>query len=180
MTFGILSGFMFATSLDTAGAKVKWTAFKTTDKVAVSGTFDDIQYKFGKGHASIKEILEGATAILTPSKVNLNDALKNKNVREYFFAKFKTRDDIKVTFKKVIEGKDKGTIFATIKMNGKIVKVPMQYEIKDNFLEAKGVIDLAEFYVTDALNSLTQAVKNLHGGLTWTQVEIQFSAPVKN
>lgn len=179
IAFGMLASASFGATVDINQANTKWTAYKTADKVAVSGTFDKIQYKLGKNLSSIAGTLEGATATIDPLTVNLNDEVKNTNVRESFFAKFMKKDMIKVTFRNVIEGKDQGSMLASVNMNGKTVKVPMQYTIKEGMLEAKGVLDILEFGAKDAFNSLATTCHDLHNGLTWSQVEISFSAPVK-
>lgn len=85
----------------------------------------------------------------------------------------------KVTFKDVIEGKDKGTILASVKMNGKTNKVPMSYTITKGVLVAQGVIDMGEFGLEKARASLQEAVLDLHEGITWSQVGIALEVPVK-
>lgn len=169
----------YGATLDLTQAKATWTAFKTSEKVPVSGSFGDIKYKFGKGKDTIAQALEGATATINALSVDLGDETKNANVKEYFFAKFPKKDIIKVTFKNVIEANNKGSILATINMNGKSVKVPMQFEIKEGMFEATGVIDIMQFGLMDAFKSLATFCHDLHEGLTWTQVEVSFSAPVK-
>ncbi|WP_180762750.1 YceI family protein [Helicobacter sp. 12S02232-10] len=167
-----------AATIDTTKAETSWTAYKTAQKTAVSGTFKDIQYKFGKKQDSIAGALEGATATIDPMKVDLHDDTKNKNVKDFFFSQFK-KGGIKVTFKDVMEGKDQGTILAIVRMNGKSVKVPMQYTITDGKLTAQGVLDIMEFSLNDAFKKLATGCHKLHEGLTWSQVGISFSAPIK-
>lgn len=177
---GLIS-FGFGATIDTANAIVKWTAFKTPAKAAVTGTFSDVQIKFGKPNknGTIESWLDGATATIKPESINLNDDVKNANVRENFIAKFSKKDDIKVTLKEITEGKNQGTILATIKMNGKTNKVPMQYTIDKGKLIANGVIDLSEFNLESARASLQEFVKDLHEGITWSQVVVGFEVPVK-
>lgn len=178
----VLVGSMaFAAMIDANEAKAKWTAFKTPAKLAVNGTFDDVVFKFGKANAaqSIESQLDGATATIDVSKVKTGDDERDKTIVENFFKKFKKQDPIKVTFKDVIEGKDKGTILASVRMNGKTNKVPMQFEVANKKLTVKGVIDLTEFNAEDARASLQAAVSDLHEGLTWSQVEIALEAPLK-
>lgn len=175
VTFGM---FANALSIDTTKVESGWTAYKTIDKVAVGGTFDGIAYKFGKKNDSIKSTLEGATATINPMKVNLHDETKNSNMKNFFFSHFK-KGDIKVTFKNVMEGKDKGTILAIVAMNNKEVKVPMTYAIAEGKLMATGTLDLSEFSLNDALSKLAKGCYDLHEGVTWSQVAINFSAPLK-
>lgn len=184
----LLGGMAYAATIDTSKAEVKWTAFKTPAKAAVTGTFDDVKFKFGTPdqNQSIESQLTNATATIDAKKVNLNDEVKNQNVREAFFGKFK-KTEIKVTFNKVEEGKDKGTILASVTMNGKTNKVPMQYEVitsgskkqVEKKIVAKGVLDLSVFDAESARANLQKVVAVEHEGLTWPQVEISFEAPVK-
>lgn len=173
--FGMVAN---ATTIDTSKAQTSWTAYKTATKVGVNGTFDNIVYKFGKKTDSIASTLEGATATIDPMKVNLNDATKNKNVKNFFFSGFK-KGGIKVTFKNVMEGKDQGTILAMVKMNEKTVKVPMTYTIADGKFTATGLLDIMEFSLNEPFKKLATGCHDLHEGMTWSQVTINFSAPIK-
>lgn len=178
VAFGVLAS---AATIDTSKAMVKWTAFKTMEKVAVSGTFDDVKFKFGdvNKNGTLESQLSNATATIDLMKVNLNDDLKNQNVKQFFFSAFNKKDPIRVTFKDVFEGKNKGTILANVRMNGKTQKVPMQYEVAGGKIVAKGMIDLLQFGLDEARMSLQKGVYDLHEGMTWSQVEIGFEAPVK-
>ena len=177
----LIGSIACAASIDTEKAEVKWTAFKTPAKVAVSGGFDDVKFKFGTPNKaqSLESQLNNATATIDIMKVNLGDPQKNENVTTHFFGNFAKKEPIKVTFKDVIEGKDKGTILANVRMNGKSQKVPMQYEVANKKLIAKGVLDLSEFGLENARASLQKAVGELHENLTWSQVEIALEAPLK-
>lgn len=177
----IMASVAFGATIQADKAQVKWTAFKTPAKAGVTGSFDDVVFKFGTPdkQGSLKMQLNNATATIDIMKVNLNDEGKNATVREFFFGAFNKKEPIKVTFKDVIEGKDKGTILANVKMNGKSKKIPMQYEVAKKVLVAKGVIDLGEFGAEKARASLAEACNDLHEGITWSQVEIALEVPVK-
>ncbi len=174
----LLAGFLQAVDLDLASAKTTWTAFKSKTKLPVSGTFDNIAYKLGKSQSSLKTLLEGASASMDSLKVNLDDELKNKNVQEAFFALFKNTH-IKVTFRNVIEGDHVGSLTAYVRMNERLVKVPMQYTITGNKLVVKGVLDILNFGLKNELASLAKRCESFHEGLTWSQVEIQFESMIK-
>lgn len=180
LTLALLGVIANATTIDTSKVQTQWTAYKTADKVAVNGTFKDIKYKFGKNTSSIASTLEGATATIDPMKVDLGDPTKNKNVKDFFFSQFKN-GGIKVTFKDVMEGKNQGTILASVNMNGKTLKVPMEYTITDNTFNATGILDILEFTnLNNAFKKLATGCHELHEGMTWSQVKINFSAPIKN
>ena len=172
------TAFLAAASIDTDKVSVTWTAYKTPEKVAVTGSFEDIKLKFGKQRKTIAQTLQNATAVIDPMKADLKDEFKNKNIREYFFAKFEDKE-IKVTLKDVVEGKNSGSILATVKMNGKTEKIPMVYTIENGILKAEGLIDLSLFKLDSARENLQKEVADLHEGMTWSQVKIAFQAPVK-
>ena len=177
----IVGSIVCAASIDATKAQVKWTAFKTPAKIAVNGTFDDVKFKFGTPNKtqSLESQLNNASATIDIMKVNTADAGRDETIRKSFFDNFNKKEPIKVTFKDVIEGKNKGTILANVRMNGKTQKVPMQYDVSGGKIIAKGVLDLGLFGLENARASLQNAAKELHENLTWSQVEITFESPIK-
>ncbi len=57
--------------------------------------------------------------------------------------------------------------------------VPMNIDIKMEYLKLKGLIDLPDFNGTNALNSINRSCYDLHKGKTWNDVEIEFSTTIK-
>ncbi len=172
-----------AASIDTTKASAGFGAFKLAKKEKVNGTFKNITFKFGKKKDSITSTLKNASATMNAMDVTLNDATRDASVKKFFFSKFKKdkkeRQLIKVTFKEIIEGENLGTILANVSMNGKTQKIPMQYTISNGKFFAKGVLDVLDFGLAEAFKSLAEGCKSLHEGVSWTQVEIYFEAPIK-
>ncbi|BCZ16986.1 Polyisoprenoid-binding protein [Helicobacter sp. NHP19-003] len=171
-------GLMHAASLDTSKASMEFTAFKTAHKAGVKGTFDHVIYKFGKDTSTIAHILDKASATINADQLNLHDSTKTKNVKEAFFDLFKDKT-LKVIFRNVVVGDKQGTILASVRMNGKSVKVPMSYKIENKELVATGVLDILEFGLQKEFAELAKKCSVQHEKLTWSQVEISFKAPVK-
>lgn len=169
--------FCFGVSLDTSKIEAYWIGYKFTNKTPVKGTFNDMKFKFSNGD-DIRTQLLGATAMADVSKVSTGNPVSEENLTLGFFQKFNGKD-IKVKIEQVIEGENQGTILAKITMNKKMQLIPMQYELKDNQLVAKGVIDVLSFKLDAALESIAQVCKDLHEGYTWSQVEIGFVVPLK-
>ncbi len=184
LLISLLCGFLGlnAASIDTTKASAGFGAFKLAKKEKVNGTFKDVIFKFGKKKDSITSTLTNASATINAMDVTFNDAQRDESVKKFFFSYFKKdrkeRQLIKVTFKEIIEGDNIGTILANVSMNGKTRKVPMQYTISDGKLVAKGVLDVLTFGLAEAFKSLAEGCKDLHEGVSWTQVEIYFEAPV--
>ncbi|CAM2812059.1 YceI family protein [Helicobacter felis] len=175
----LATGLVYATSIDTSKVSMSFTAFKTPKKAAVEGTFDGVQYHFNKDTSSVVRMLDKASASIDVTHVNLHDELKSKNVKEAFFDLFKDKN-LKVFFRNVVEGENQGSILATVRMNGRSVKVPMTYTIENNELTATGLLDVLEFGLKDAFAKLAKACEVQHEKLTWSQVRITFKAGLKD
>ncbi|GMB92378.1 YceI family protein [Helicobacter bizzozeronii] len=175
----LASALLQANSLDTTKVSMSFTAFKTAKKVGVEGTFDHVLYRFNKDTSSVAHMLDKATATINVAQVNLHDETKTKNVKEAFFDQFKDQS-LKVTFRNVVAGENQGTLLASVRMNGKSVKVPMSYTIKDKELVATGVLDIMEFGLKEAFHKLAAACSAQHEKLTWSQVQITFKAGLKD
>ncbi|WP_205435958.1 YceI family protein [Helicobacter suis] len=180
MALGVLlaCGLVHATSIDTTKVSMGFTAFKTAKKVGVNGSFDHVAYRFGKDTSSIAHMLDKASATIDVSHVNLNDPVKTKNVKEAFFDLFKDKT-LKVIFRNVVAGDGQGSILASVRMNGKSVKVPMSYHITNKELVATGVLDILEFGLQNEFAKLAAQCHAQHEKLTWSQVEITFKAALK-
>ncbi|PAF45588.1 polyisoprenoid-binding protein [Helicobacter sp. 11S02629-2] len=176
--FSAFGAMALATTIDTSKFESSFEGFKTMEKVGVTGTFKDAKYTFGKDESSIKGQLTGAKAIFDPMSVEMEASAINLNMKNAFFGTFHKKEKIEVVFEKVTEGDKKGAITAKVKMNGRHTLVPLEYEIEDGKIEAKGVLDLNSFHLDKSLKSLTKAAAG-HKGLTWSQVEIKFEAPIK-
>lgn len=183
VTFIALSTFAFGATLDTANAKTTWTGYKFYDKTPVSGTFTNIKYTWGKDTKSVEGTLSGAKAVIDSYTVDLQDELKNANVRDGFFKQFKSKD-IVVTVDKIVtdeKDKNKGRLEVSVNMNGvkKAVPVWMPYVIENGKFSAKGVVDFNDFSLGGALAKLNEACGPLHEGKTWGEAAFALEIPVK-
>ena len=173
----LCAGVISAKSIDKESIKVGFSAYKTQNKVAISGTFSDVAFKFGKKNESIASTLNNAQATIDPSNISTGENLQDKNIKEFFIKKW-AKPEIKVTLKNIIEGNNVGTILANVRMNGKTQKVPMQYTIKNGILKANGVLDLSEFKLDEARENLIKNTSDAIEGLIWSEVQIGFEAKV--
>lgn len=171
-------GMCMGASIDASNIQMYWVGYKLANKTAVKGSFSGVSYKLKKKQGTLKEILEGASAKIKLSDLNVANPEAKKNLAEGFFSKFAS-PEINVKIVQVIEGENQGTFLAKVSMNKKSQLIPMQYTLADGKIEAKGVLDILSFKLDDALKSLIKVCGKLHQGYTWTQVEIGFSAPLQ-
>lgn len=149
---------------------VGWTAYKTTDKAPVKGTFTQFTIENVNDAETPIDILNGASITVPMSSVFTKDTARDATLRTFFFDKL--AGDIKgtLTF-------EEGDAFLTLTLNGVEQKFPVQYSISDDVFTLESVIQLADYKALDALKSLHKACKDLHMGAdgvskTWEEVAI--------
>lgn len=163
--------------------KVNWTAFKTTDRLGVTGSFKNIVLDGPTRAESFESLLTGITVTIDRNSVNLNDALKENNLNSYFFEKLAGENFIgRIT---AVNENDQ-TLVLTLTLNGQIQDIPMSYayDPSNGSIKATGRIDLLAFQAESALRSLNEQCFDLHKGpdgvsKTWPDVDLVLQAEVK-
>lgn len=147
--------------------KLEWTAYKTPDKIGVSGTFNDIELSGAKDSGNIEQDIKDATFKVVTSTVNSKDQERDTKLFNSFF-KLMAGD---ITGKFVDFKDGKATIEIT--MNGVTKQKEFTYTIIGNTIALKGNIDIiADFDGIKAFNSIHELCKELHADKTWTEVDI--------
>ena len=72
-------------AIDAEASKVVWTAYKTSDKVPVSGTFKKVELSAQTGAASPKEALNGLEFEIPVSSIFSNDSIRDGKLQKFFF-----------------------------------------------------------------------------------------------
>lgn len=176
----LLASVLSAVSFKEDSIKVSFEGYKTKDMIGTKGEFKNVQYKFSKNTKDLESYLKGARAVIKPNNAFMgegNDVITH-NVTKVFFPALLGDTDIKVLFKDVVAGDNKGVVSAKITMDKKSAIVPLTYEVKDGKFEAKGQLDLHTFKNgSKALKALSDAAPG-HGGISWPLVDITLSADV--
>lgn len=148
---------------------LEWTAYKTPDKIGVSGTFDSIELQNTNQEApNAMEYLSGATFTIDTQTVNTKDSLRDGKLVEGFFRLM--AGDIKGKFVEI----DPNKALVELTMNGVTQKVTFQTSTTETELILTGTIDIInDFEATTAFNSLHELCKDLHLDKTWTEVDLK-------
>ena len=170
-------------AVDASQAKVEWTAYKTTEKVGVKGTFAKVEIKAGKPAASIPALLDGASASIEGLSVDSGNPVRDENLRKGFFGLLAKGASIQGKLAKAKGDATQGELVLELSMNGKLGKVPMKYTVGDAGLEATGSMDILNLGGAKALESLAQLCFEQHKGKdgvskTWSEVGLRIAAPV--
>ncbi|MEC3966715.1 MULTISPECIES: YceI family protein [Flavobacteriaceae] len=157
---------------------VRFTAYKTTDKVPVGGTFQEVELTYTSGETP-EETLNGLEFTIPVSSLFTNDPtnVRDPKIIEFFFDKMIETQSINGTFS--FDESNKCSV--NLRMNGVSAELPVEYEITDdNHVNFSGIVDLKKWNALDALASLNEACKILHTGSdgvskTWEDVAIEGS-----
>ena len=152
--------------------KVSWTAYKTTEKVAVGGSFTEIELKDTKSGATPQEVLEGARFSIPVSSVFTNNPERDGKLKEFFFMVMKDPEFLggEIHFKE-------GNTVLALTINGITKDVPVTATFENNKFTVNGTLNLEDFGAQDAVASLNKACFDLHKGAdgvskTWSEVAI--------
>ncbi|WP_067149739.1 YceI family protein [Pseudotamlana agarivorans] len=156
---------------------VKFTAYKTTDKVGVGGEFTSVKFEEQSGDTP-EEALNNLNFSIPVSSLFTNDPTNTRDakIKAAFFGAMLDTELISGTLKFV-----NGSAIATVKMNGETQNLPMDVTITDERrVTLTGVMNLAEWNALEALASLNKACEALHTGAdgvskTWEDVAIEVS-----
>ena len=167
-------------SYNPANTTLKWEAFKTTDRVAVGGTFNTINVKTAIDSSSkIKEVIESIKFVIPTNTVNSNNEGRDEKIAKFFFGSMKGGDLI-IGQVHELQGDDKsGKASFYLTLNDVEKEVIFDYTIDDATVKMSGTINMEDFMATDAVNALNEQCHDLHTGKDgvsklWPDVSISF------
>jgi polyisoprenoid-binding protein YceI len=162
-------------------AEVRWTAFKTTDKVGVGGQFNQVNVLAGEKSTKITDVLETIKFNIPTSTVNTADQGRDEKLVEFFFGAMNATDIILGQVKSASGDNEAGTCTFYLTINNVEKEVTLDYKVDDDSINLTGEIDLANFGAEGAVESINKACEALHTGAdgvskTWPNVELNIDA----
>lgn len=153
--------------------KVKWTGFKTTEKVGVNGQFKTIDLKDTKTGNTPEEVLNGAAFSIPVSSLFTDNEDRDSKLKTIFFGAMKNTELLSgiLNFRE-------GKCIMTLSMNDVVKDVPLEYTFENNLFTMKSTINLNDFGGQGALKAINKACFDLHKGAdgvskTWETVDLQ-------
>ncbi len=152
---------------------LEWTAYKTTAKVPVKGTFTKIELKNTPSGNSPETAVANIEFSIPIESIFTKDTIRDGKLKKFFFGNMLGTSSI--------SGKtslnENGVGEATISMNGVEKTVPVSYTTNGNEVEIKANLDLDNWQAQMALAALTEACYELHKGTdgiskTWNTVDV--------
>lgn len=162
--------------VDTSVA-VKWTAYKTTERLGVSGTFDIVKVGGVVKAETAEEALGNATFEIPVSSVNSANPDRDKKIFEHFFS---TMANTEMLQGKVLEtGADAWKV--VLKMNDLKDTLTFEFSQEGDVVNLIGALDVAKWNALASVDSLNQVCFDLHKGADgvsklWPDVKLEISA----
>jgi len=162
-------------------AAVNWTAFKTTEKMAVGGQFNTVNAKSETRSTKITEALEGTVFNIPVASTFTDNKDRDAKLVEFFFGAMEGTDIILGQVKVATGDNEKGTCTFYLTMNNVEREVTLDYVVEDTQITMTGEIDLVDWKAEAAVESINKACEDLHKGgdgvsKTWSVVELSISA----
>lgn len=167
-------------SIEPKTITVNWTGYKTTDKVAVNGVFQEIVIQNVKNDTTAVGALNNTNFDIPISSLFSKDTIRDSKLKELFFGVM----DATVSLTGKLNINADGTGNVDLKMNGVQHKVPINYVVSGQLVELEGTLKLEDFKAESALASISEACFDLHKGAdgiskTWSEVGISAAIYLK-
>lgn len=158
---------------------VKWTAFKTTEKVGVSGSFDTISVNGIQTSNSANEMFANVDFSIPVSSINSSNPDRDKKILEHFFG---TMVETSTLNGKVL-GMTDSDCSVLINMNGVADTLVFNLSKNDAAVSLVGVIELANWNALQSANALNTVCFDLHKGADgvsklWPDVKLEITAGI--
>lgn len=160
-------------SIDAENSSVQWTGYKTTDKVAVNGTFKEISILNLNSGSTAAAALEGLEFEIPVSSIYSKDTIRDGKLKRLFFGVMENTLNLKGKF--TVKDASNGNI--ALSMNGLTKELPFTYEMSKDTILINATMDLKIWETENAMASIHQACLELHTGAdgvskTWDEVGI--------
>ncbi len=159
---------------------LRWTAYKTTKKIGVSGTFDSISIECQNTSGTIKELLENAKITINTASVNSNNKIRDPKIVKFFFGNLSIPSKITGFIESVSDNK----VHIVLTMNGLKKTVISDFSIANKMLNINTIINLTDWNAQSSLSALNKECEDLHKDIDgisrlWPEVAIDILCPIE-
>ncbi len=159
---------------------LRWTAYKTTDKLGVKGTFKSIIVENNSKASAIENIINSTKFKIPTESVYSGNAPRDILIKDFFFGAMMNTDTIYGNFSAAKDGKG----IVKIKMNEVEYKNNFTYTFVNDSLKIHTTILLDNWNGKKALSSLHEKCFDKHTGpdgisKTWSDVDVEIISVFK-
>jgi len=163
---------------------VKWTAFKTNEKIGVGGQFNEVYIMGGERSTKIEDVLKTIKFNIKTASTNTGNEERDQKIINSFFGTMITSDIILGQIKSAEGDNNTGNCVAFLTLNNVEKEVVLSYVLEDNIIKLTGEIDINNWDGQAALTALNEVCSDLHKGedgesITWPNVELNIQSALK-
>jgi len=176
-------------SVQPAFTTVKWTAYKTTARVGVGGSFTDLSITPGKDDGTLNEIMTGLSFALDIASTSTKDTSRDRKIRQYFFGTMAgwlpaEERHISGTINSVQGSDTAGIAKILLSMNDMENEVDGKYHLEGNKLILEASILVDDWGAAPSIDSLNAVCQDLHKGedgisKLWPDVDVRIESVLK-
>lgn len=164
--------------LDPASLKVKWRAYKYTEKIGLEGTFEKIQTQYNLKSSTFEEFAESVKFSIDTNSITTKNDLRDNKLKSIFFSNLIEGKEIFGEFRNLKIKDDLANIDLLLKFNQKEINVPFKLIFANNkIIELKGKINILQWNVSKAFDLLIKECQQYLKGKDnipklWTDIDI--------
>lgn len=167
-------------SIDPATAVVKWTGFKTPEKIGVDGEFKTYTLTgYTDNASSISEMMTGTEIVVDVTSTKTGDEARDGKIVNSFFGSMMNTENIVATLVNM-DGDTEGTAQVEITMNEVTFIQDMEWTYREDLsmFILQSSINVPDWNAQAALDQLTEVCFEKHQGITWSDVEVRANVKV--
>lgn len=156
---------------------VTWTAYKTMEKIGVSGTFDTLNITGLKTANTVIEVFSEANFSILVSSINTDNPDRDQKILEHFFGNMSETSMLTGS----VIGVEEDKLNVSITMNGVTNTTLLAINVSDTLVSLSGIISLGDWNALESADALNKICFDLHKGADgvsklWPDVKLDISA----
>lgn len=168
-------------SYDESSTEFGWTAFKTSAKVGVGGTFNDIVVESEEDEEPLN-VIKSLSFTMNTASTETNDEGRNAKVAKFFFETINTPE---ITGKVASVNEDTKQAAISVTMNGITIDVNGDYTYEDGKFSWVSSINVSSWNAMSGIEALNEECSDLHTGddgvsKLWSEVSLSFSTTLSS
>ena len=140
-----------------------WTAYKFTEKLGVSGTFDEIKTAPPAPASSLYGSIDGLTFVIPVAGLNTGKPDRDQKIIGQFFHRLGPGREIRGIVTGIDAGANIASIEITLGSQTRTVSAPLEV-LDEGSIEVTAQMNLADWQALDALKNLNKACYEEHKG----------------
>lgn len=156
---------------------IKWTAYKTTDRVAVGGGFDEFEVKPAKESGTVVELMNGLSFNIPVSSSNSENEERDGKIAKFFYGTMLGTSNITGVITSIDGNDSAGKARISMVLNEQSHEIDAQYTVQNNKITLTAHLELADWKAEPSVASLNKVCDDLHKGADgvsklWPDVDV--------